>query len=162
MADERARRGLRGYIASRPVRGTSFPQRIQNLAVRNYAAQLGAPFQLSATEYAMPGCFMMLVAILEDLAALDGIIAFSCFMLPPQKHRRLAIYDSILQAGTQLHSALENLTLQTADDIARWEDLMDVSAVLPATPFGGRYEKNGTRLEPRLVRAFAAGSALDR
>jgi sporadic carbohydrate cluster protein (TIGR04323 family) len=146
--------GFRGYIASRPIRGTSFPQKLQNLAVRDYAAQLGIRFKLSATEYAMPDCYMMLVAVLNDLPSLQGIISFSCFMLPARKERRLGIYRTVLDAGAQLHAALENLTLRSPQDIGRWEDLMDVSAVLAHAPFGGRYEKDGLALDRSLVRAL--------
>lgn len=147
-------RGFRGYIASRPIRGTSFPQRLQNLTVRDYAAQVGVRFNLSATEYAMPGCYMMLIAVIDDLPALEGIIAFSCFMLPERKQRRIEIYHSVLAAGAILHAALEHLTLGSESDVGRWEDLMDVSAALPYTPFAGRYEKDGALLDPATVQAF--------
>ncbi len=30
----------------------------------------------------MPDCYMMLIAVLNDLPSLQGIISFSCFMLP--------------------------------------------------------------------------------
>ena len=52
--------GYRGYIASRPVRGLAQPQHVQNLVVRDYASRAKLPYLLSATEYAMPGCYMVL------------------------------------------------------------------------------------------------------
>ena len=34
-------RGLRGYIASRPVAGARVPQHVQNLVIRDYARRKG-------------------------------------------------------------------------------------------------------------------------
>ena len=66
MDDVRTSLGYRGYIASRPVRGTSTPQHVQNLVIRDYAARSGLDFKLSATEYAMDGCYLMLEAVLDE------------------------------------------------------------------------------------------------
>ncbi len=54
------RYGYRGYVASRPVRGNSFPQQVQNLVVRDYASRKELKYLLSATEYAMSSGFLML------------------------------------------------------------------------------------------------------
>ena len=154
-------RGYRGYIVSRPVRGSHFPQRVQNLVVRDYAARRGLPYLLSVTEYAMPGCTMMFDGVLDDLGALEGIIVFSLFTLPAQRERRLAAYERVLAAGASLHAALEGLTLRSAAGIAAWEDIIRVAAVLPATPFGGRYEKTDRPLgdADELVAALTAASS---
>jgi sporadic carbohydrate cluster protein (TIGR04323 family) len=156
MADS----GYRGYIVSRPVRGSHFPQRVQNLVVRDYAQRRKLPFRLSVTEYAMPGCSMMFAALLDELdlpGALDGIVIFSLFVLPAQRDRRLAAYDRILTKGKTLHAALEGLVLAHRRDIAAWEDIIGVESVLNATPFGGRYEKTAMPLgdDAAAVAAFA-------
>ena len=136
------RRGFRGYNGSRPVRGTSFPQRVQNLVIRDYAARKGLRYLLSATEYAMPGCYMILENVLGELASIEGIIAFSIFMLPARKERRLELYARVLQAGCELHGALEGLTIRSQDDIAPVEDTIDVVLSMERTPYGGWYEKD--------------------
>ncbi|MEQ8248352.1 MAG: sporadic carbohydrate cluster protein, TIGR04323 family [Alphaproteobacteria bacterium] len=123
--------GYRGYIGSRPVRGERTPQQVQNLVIRDYAQRGGLAFKLSATEYAMPGCYMMLNAVMEELPTLDGIILFSMFMLPSDETKRRRIYDQVLAQGRELHAALENLTLRSADDIGRFEDILRVDAVAP-------------------------------
>jgi sporadic carbohydrate cluster protein (TIGR04323 family) len=133
--------GYRGYIGSRPVRGTSFPQRLQNLVVRDYAARRGFTYLLSATEHCMPGSYMMLEDVLAELPRLDGIIAFSLFQLPQRKERRLDVYRRVLGAGASFHAAFEDLALRGEDDIARLEAMLDVNATLPHTPFAGRDEK---------------------
>jgi len=138
--------GYRGYIVSRPVRGSHFPQRVQNLVVRDYAQRHKLPFRLSVTEYAMAGCTMMFESLLDELIGLDGIVLFSLFVLPAHHARRLRAYDRVLAAGKTMHAALENLVLARREDIGTWEDIIGVNAMLPATPFGGRYEKTATPL----------------
>ena len=61
------RYGYRGYIASRPVRGLAQPQHVQNLVVRDYASRNKLHYLLSATEYAMPGSYMVLESALREL-----------------------------------------------------------------------------------------------
>jgi sporadic carbohydrate cluster protein (TIGR04323 family) len=133
--------GFRGYIGSRPVRGTSFPQRLQNLVVRDYAARRRLTFLLSATEHCMPGSYMMLEDVLADLPQLEGIIAFSLFQLPQRKARRLEIYRRVLAHGASFHAAFEDLVLRGDGDVERLETMLDVNATLPLAPFRGRDEK---------------------
>ena len=149
-------RGYRGYITSRSVQGSHFPQRVQNLVVRDYAQRRGLPFRLSLTEYAMPGCTMMLETLLGELDQLDGIVLFSVFTLPERRAHRRSIFERVLAAGKSLHAALENLVVRTAEDAARWDDLIEVSALLPATPFGGRYEKDEAPLGRDAAAMLAA------
>ena len=117
------RRGYRGYIASRPVRGQRTPQHVQNLVVRDYAQRNGLYFKLSATEYAMPSCYVILESVLDELVSLEGIICFSLFMLPEGTERRARIYDRVLEQGSSLHGAVENLAIHAPEDIAPIEDI---------------------------------------
>lgn len=135
------RAGYRGYMASRPVGGTSFPQRVQNIVIRDYCATRKLTYKLAVTEYAMDGCYMMLEDVLKELPSLEGMVAFSMFLLPRRKARRLEVYERVLAAGAQLHVALENLALRSERDIARFEDTIDVASLLPAIPLSGRYDK---------------------
>jgi sporadic carbohydrate cluster protein (TIGR04323 family) len=146
-----ARSGYRGYIVSRPVRGTAFPQRVQNLVVRDFARRRGLPFKLSVTEYAMPNCSMMLEQLLGEIGTLEGVILFSAFTLPGGRAQRAAMVTRILDAGAVLYAALEDLTVRDAAGQAELEALLAVASTLPATPFGGRYEKSDEPL--RLDRA---------
>ena len=128
-----ANRGYRGYIASRPVRGASTPQHVQNLVIRDYAARNGLNFLLSATEYAMVGCYLMLEAVLDDLPNLDGVIFYSVFMLPQNHERRRALYGRLLESGHTLHGALENIRVANAADVERLEDIFLVAQFAPST-----------------------------
>jgi len=116
--------GHRGYIASRKVRDQLMPQQVQNLVVRDYARRKGLTYKLSATEYGMDGCYMMLESVMQELDSLEGVILFSLFMLPKRPERRRAIYDRVLQAGCSLHAALEDLAIICEADIARVEDIL--------------------------------------
>lgn len=157
---EPVRSGYRGYIVSRPVRGTSFPQRVQNLVVREFARRKGLAYKLSVTEYAMPHCYMMLEQLLGELDALDGVILFSAFTLPPEAGRRRRVLERVLERGAVLYAALEDLTVRDAAGAAALDELIAIAATLPATPFGGRYEKSDEPfvLDPN-ARALLAGAS---
>lgn len=126
--------GHRGYIVSRPLFGDRTAQHVQNLVVREHARRHGLTFLLSATEYAMPHCYMML----EDLVAgagrdHSGIILFSLFALPRRAERRQVMIRRVLEAGGRLDAALEDLTLTAPADIERWEDLWRIRDALGGT-----------------------------
>ncbi len=127
-----SRHGHRGYIASRQIRGMDWPQHVQNLVVRDYAQRNGLAYLLSATEYAMPACYMMLETVLAELPRLNGVIAFSLFMMPAVPARRREVYRRVLDAGADLHFALENLALRDDAGIARVEDIFLVSDLVAA------------------------------
>ncbi|MBE9116884.1 sporadic carbohydrate cluster protein, TIGR04323 family [Lusitaniella coriacea LEGE 07157] len=135
--------GYRGYIGSRPVRGTSYPHRVQNLVIRDYANRRKLPYKLSATEYAMSGCYMMLADVVTELPSLDGIILFSLFMLPQRPQRRREIYDRVLTEKCQLHAALEAMVLADKNDIEHFEETIEVAFTLPHAPMRSYYPKTG-------------------
>jgi len=115
--------GYRGYIASRPIAGNRTAQHVQNLVIRDYAQRHALLYKLSATEYAMPGCYMMLHEVMHELPALEGIIAFSMFMLPPRRPARQELYDAVLGGSKALHFALEAFAVKTAADVRQIEDI---------------------------------------
>jgi sporadic carbohydrate cluster protein (TIGR04323 family) len=135
------RRGYRGYISSRSVRGTTTPQRVQNLVIRDYAQRRGYLYLMSFAEYAMPGSYMMLENVLTELPKLEGIILFSAFMLPPQRERRLAAYRRVFEQGATLHTALENYALDGQAAVDPFEDMIESALLLDRVPLAGRYTK---------------------
>jgi sporadic carbohydrate cluster protein (TIGR04323 family) len=129
--------GYRGYIASRPVRGMMQPQNVQNLVVRDYAQRNGLSYKLSATEYAMPGSYMILESVLEELPSLEGVIFYSLFMLPEKTDRRREVYRRILDAGCALHGALENMVVDGDTGIDKAEDMFMIERLATtAAPAG--------------------------
>ena len=140
----RNRSGYRGYVASRPFFGQRAPQHVQNLVIRDYAAKRGMQYLLSATEYAMPGCTMMLEQALLELDRVEGIIAYSLFMMPERRERRLAVYRRVLEAGASLHFAVEGLSLASEAELDRLEDIFRVRQILPHCPGGAELATAGT------------------
>lgn len=122
--------GHRGYVASRPVRGQSWPQHVQNLVIRDYAQRAGLRYLLSATEFAMPGCYMNLEGVLEGIERLNGIVLFSVFMLPQRRQRRETLYARLFAAGADLHGALENIAVRDARDVERLEEIFAIDGIV--------------------------------
>src|SRR5262245_57582959 len=115
-------KGYRGYIGSRSYVSGDFPQYVQNLLIRSHCQKHGLSYLLSATEYRMPGCYMMLEEVLNSIELVEGIILFSIFMLPDSPAKRVPIYNKILQSKRRLYAALEDLCIQTESDIQAIED----------------------------------------
>jgi sporadic carbohydrate cluster protein (TIGR04323 family) len=117
-------KGYRGYVFSRSVDNHRVPQHIQNLVIRDYATRRKLHYLLSATEYAMPGCYLILEQVLDELVTLEGVILYSMFMLPPAADERSRIYRRLLEAGSGLHAAVEGFVLTNEADIERWENVL--------------------------------------
>lgn len=124
------RRGYRGYIGSRTYRGERTPQHIQNLAIRDYCNRNSFTYLLSATEYAMPGCYMMLNEVLREVGKIEGVVLYSIFMLPQQRERRLEVCHAYLNAGATLHGALENISIKSEEDLRKLDEMLMLSQVV--------------------------------
>lgn len=121
--------GYRGYNGSRPYHGLDFPQNVQNFIIRNYCQKYNLTFLLSASEYRMPGCYMILEEVLSSIESLDGIVLFSIFMLPESVAARKRIYETVLKAGRSIHGALEDVAIKDWDDIQRIEDILRINKI---------------------------------
>jgi sporadic carbohydrate cluster protein (TIGR04323 family) len=128
------RSGYRGYIGSRPYMGERTAQHVQNLVIRDYCQRKGFIYLLSATEYAMENCYIMLEEVLREVDAIEGIAMYSLFMLPARQTRREAVYERALGKGVSIHGALENLAIATPDDVQRVEDILKVNLMMQARP----------------------------
>jgi sporadic carbohydrate cluster protein (TIGR04323 family) len=122
-------KGYRGYVFSRPVDSHRVPQHIQNLVIRDYAARRKLHYLLSATEYAMADCYLVLEQVLAELATLDGVILYTMFMLPSEPERRARIYRRVLETGCSLHAAVEGFILEDEADIERWENVLRTATI---------------------------------
>ena len=131
---EGLRNGYRGYIASRPIGGNRTPQHVQNLVVRDYANRRDLPFILSATEFAIPGCYVVLEGVMQDLDSLAGVILYSLFMLPDDVVHRQAIYDRIVRSDATLFAAVEDYQIRSRADVSRVEEIWLISETLKQCP----------------------------
>lgn len=121
---------FRGYVTSRPFFDNRVPQHVQNIVIRDYCQRRGFEYLLSATEYAMPACYMMLEDALNELGQIDGLAMYSIFLLPRRQSRRLDIYRKVLARGASLHGAVENIAMQSPSDIQRIEDIWMVQELV--------------------------------
>jgi sporadic carbohydrate cluster protein (TIGR04323 family) len=121
--------GYRGYIGSRPYYGLDFPQTVQNFLIRSYCQKHNLNYLLSATEYKMSGCYMMLEEVVSGIDTLDGIVLFSIFMLPTSSQKRKNIYETLLNKGRTLHAALEDIKIAKHEDIGIVEDILQTNAI---------------------------------
>ena len=120
----------RGYIGSREYAGTKTPQHIQNLTIRDYCQKNRMQYLLSITEYAMPGCYLMLQELLTEAAELDGVVLYSWWMLPKKKERRLELCRSFVDAGCSIHGALEGVSASSMEGVLKHEDVWVVEDIL--------------------------------
>ena len=113
----------RGYVFSREIGKQVVPQRVQNLVIRTCAERHDLTYLLSATEYYMDDCYMMLKSTLEELGQIEGIIFYSTHQLPLDDNERMKIYDKVLTSKKGLRFALEDLALFNDKDVKLIEDL---------------------------------------
>lgn len=125
---------LRGYIFSREFLGERVPQAVQNLVLRDYCQRIGAHYLLSASEYAMHDCHLILEQLLDELDGVDGIVAYSLFQLPADNVARTRVIQRILGAGKELHLALEGFSINNVEQIQRIGDTWRVKQTLPDCP----------------------------
>ena len=123
------KKSCRGYIFSRPIGTDRTAQHVQNLVIRSYAEKNNIMFKLSATEYQMPGSYLMLNQVMDELDLIDGVILYSMFMLPEDAEKRQKIYSRVLDTGSSLHGALESIALHTVEDAKLWENIYETKQI---------------------------------
>ena len=122
---------VRGYIFSRPFMGERVPQHVQNLVIREYCERNNLQFLLSATEYAMPYCHLILEQVLFELPEIDGLVAYSLYQLPQDELQRNRIYERFLRIEKSIHFAVEGLSASTHADCEKIETLWRIRLTLP-------------------------------
>jgi sporadic carbohydrate cluster protein (TIGR04323 family) len=122
---------VRGYIFSRPFMGERVPQHVQNLVIRDYCIKNNLQYLLSATEYAMPGSYLIHEQVMNDLASVDGVAAYSVFQLPENASCRKIIYQQILNLKKTYHFAVEGFDFNDEQGCDRIEMLWQIKKTLP-------------------------------
>ena len=117
---------LRGYIFSREFMGERVPQNVQNLFIRDFCKKKNFDYLLSATEYAMKDCSMVLDQVIYDIKKVDGIVAYSIFQLPEKKEKRIKYLSKIIKLKKIFYGALENLEVRNKNDLLNIEEIWDI------------------------------------
>ena len=144
--------GLRGYISSRRFRGERVPQHVQNLVVRDFCNRADMPYLLSAVEYRMPNCFMVLNQVLNELDRIGGIVMYSMFQLPDAVDESLHICDTVVRANRKLCFAVESLTIEKQSDIYRVLDILNIERTMASKATLKDIARSGEDAVPKSYR----------
>lgn len=118
----------RGYVSSSKINGSSIPQQVQNMAIRDYCLKKGYEYILSAVEYATKNSILSLVEALEENYS-DRLIFYSLHQLPKNKADREKIYDLIIKKK-KVEFAIENIQIKTKNNIYNIEDIINIEQVM--------------------------------
>jgi sporadic carbohydrate cluster protein (TIGR04323 family) len=122
--------GYQGYVTSRPFMGARVPQHVQNIVIREYCNRMGYHYLLSGTEYAIPGSYLVLQSLIENLSNIDGIVAYSLMQMPLSAAHREIVFLEIIKRGRQIDFAVEGLSIKCESDIQRVENIWRISEVI--------------------------------
>ena len=128
---------FRGYISSRDLTDGSFvDQSIQNLIIRKSCEQRNFQYMLSATEYGMKNCFLMLNQVILELkkGKFDVVAFYSIDQLPNNTNLRKKIYEVVTKNKKKILISQENILLSTNKDIRKFENLLKIKLLLNFCP----------------------------
>lgn len=128
---------FRGYISSRKFSDGSFvDQNIQNLVIRKACENNNFLFMLSATEYGMKNCFLMLNQVISEIYKnkFDGIAFFSIDQFPNDKNLRYKIYDIVKKKNKSILISQENMLIKNYTEIENLEELFSIKQLLSFCP----------------------------
>jgi sporadic carbohydrate cluster protein (TIGR04323 family) len=117
---------FRGYISSRECLGLNYPQRIQNIVIRDYCNNNKFKFLLSAAEYSMKGSYFVLKDIIKELSVISGVVAFSIFQLPDSKNKRIDLLKTFIKKKKSIHFALERFSVKSNKDIVKLNQIWQI------------------------------------
>jgi len=118
---------FRGYISSRKIDGNFIPQKLQNLAIRDFANSNGINFQLSGTEWIIKKSFLMIRSIVSESSKINGILFFSTSQISEDlylfekiilnliKKKKIVIFvleNEIIRNKKELNSLITNLKIK--------------------------------------------------
>jgi sporadic carbohydrate cluster protein (TIGR04323 family) len=119
----------RGYISSRDCLGVNYPQRIQNIVIRDYCENNKFKFLLSAAEYSMAGSNIILKDLVKELSTISGVVAFSIFQLPENKNKRINFLKIFIKKKKSIHFALERYVVKSDKDIVKLNQIWQIKKI---------------------------------
>ena len=128
---------LKGYISSRPLNdNVVVDQSVQNIVIRNSCEKRGFHYYLSAVEYGMKNCFLVLNQILQDLKnnKYEGIAFYSLSQLPNSFEIREKIYKNSIFKGKTIFFSLENILIDKKNNIKELEEIIKIQYLLKYSP----------------------------
>ena len=128
---------FKGYVSSRKLLDqTLVQQSVQNLVIREACKKRGFNYQLSATEYGMENCFLILNQITNDLnkGKFSGIAFYSIEQLPKEQKSREKIYKVAIKHKKKLLFSLEDILVENQKDVKTFENLYKIKSLLKFCP----------------------------
>ena len=107
---------FRGYISSRKIGGSLYPQNLQNLLIRSFAKDKNINLQLSGTEWNINNSYLMLRSIIDEKN--DGIIFFSLFQLLDDEKKFIYFSKKIVSKKKSLIFCLENIVINNINEVS--------------------------------------------
>ena len=118
---------FKGYISSRKLNDGNFiPQKVQNLVIRSACEDKKFKFNLSATEYGMNECYLILNQILKDLEKnkYDGVAFYSIEQLPSDMKKIKLIFETVIKYKKVAFFSLENILVKNKKHLANILDII--------------------------------------
>lgn len=103
---------FRGYIFSRLINGSSIPQKVQGIVIRNYCSKNSLNYLFGSIEYSIDNSYIVLKNLINSIDNYQGLVFYSFFQLPGEKNVREIMYKKILQYNKEMHFALEDLVIK--------------------------------------------------
>tara|TARA_Y100001970_G_C14259345_1_gene878524 strand:+ start:14547 stop:14999 length:453 start_codon:yes stop_codon:yes gene_type:complete len=137
---------LRGYISSRDLNGSYYPQNFQNLLIRTFAKENKIKLQLSGTEWIIKNSFVMLRSIIKEKN--DGIIFFSLFQIYSKKSEFNNFANQILKKNKILIFVLENIIIKNSNELKKLNKILKINNILSTK----KYFKNIKKIKSYLIK----------
>ena len=117
---------VKGYIFSRPFMNERAPQHVQNIVIRYFCQKHFLHYTLSASEYKMKNCSVILESLISKIKNIDGIVAYSLFQLPENISKRNKILNKIIKEKKFIGFAVEDIFVNKIKDIKKINQIWSV------------------------------------
>ena len=117
---------VKGYISSRKVFGNFYPQKIQNLVIRDYCKRKKYFFLFSSVEYSINKSYLIFEELLENIDKVKGIVCFSIFQFPLDNKIRNNMFNKIIKKRKFIDFALEEISIKKKVDILNVNELATI------------------------------------
>lgn len=106
---------FRGYIFSRSINGSSIPQKVQGIIIRNYCSKNNLNYLFGSIEYSIKNSYIILNNLINSIDKYRGLVFYSFFQLPKEKNVREIMYKKILQYNKEMHFVMEDLVIKRSN-----------------------------------------------
>jgi sporadic carbohydrate cluster protein (TIGR04323 family) len=124
---------FQGYIFSRSINGSSIPQKVQGIIIRNYCIKNNLNYLFGSIEYSIEDSYIILNNLVNSIDKYRGLVFYSFFQLPGKKNVREIMYKKILQYNKEVHFVMEDLVIKRSnykDTIKQIESCIIINAII--------------------------------